>query len=141
MGANVPRILAVLLIAATVAGCPPYDGPTAMKFNGRHYLGYMDAIRGPLPDAVREVGTASDLNAPVAGTAVFALGDLDPVRFVLMRAVPELASDYVLFIADAELQRAAATPFGAAFPELCPYLELPALRTGCPDTPAATPVG
>jgi len=81
----------VLWIAAsTILGSCAGDGHTvtSIRFAGTQYHA-RQTIAVNVPEAsLREIGDASDVNAPVTGRTVYALAGVDPADVVVMRGDP-----------------------------------------------------
>ena len=130
----------MLASSLALAGCPPYDGPMSMTFEGRRYLGYGGPVApDPMPGYVAIAGTAADVHAPVRSNDVLTVTGVAPATSVLMLASSDLGSGYIVFISTDALQAAGSRSIGEAFPELCPLLTGPQLRLGCPGAPTAPP--
>ena len=59
--------------------------------------------------------------------------------FLVMRGGEAIGFSPTLFASRAALEGAVDRDFGAAYPELCPYLRMEALRYGCPWAPTRPP--
>ncbi|MBA2254250.1 MAG: hypothetical protein H0W07_03930 [Chloroflexi bacterium] len=115
----------VLWIAAsTVLGSCAGDGHTvtSIRFAGTQYHA-RQTIAVNVPEAsLREIGDASDVNAPVTGRTVYALAGVDPADVVVMRGDPALsAGAFVVFVDPAR-----PTASIADVPGMCTYIVAPA---------------
>lgn len=131
-------VTAAIGLAAAIAACGPYDGAMTIDYLGQTYVGYPGAVDPDEPD-LRVVGEISNSHAPVDGTTVYSLAELDPATVLVMRAEPAIDSRYVLFIHTEEMTRRSIGPFGQMFSEVCDYLIDEDLRAGCPGEPPRSP--
>jgi hypothetical protein len=145
MGFRRRRLSVLFASLVLVAGCTDsstritYDGLEQVTFDGQTFIGWERAVVIP-EGALQEIGVGTDVHSYVADERVYAIDGIDPASFVVMRGGEALDFTPTLFASRPALAAAGNRDFGAAYPRLCPYLTLLALRYGCPGAPTRPPV-
>ena len=136
--------IALVAALAMLGGCSDastritYDGLSSVTFEGTLFHGWERASAFP-SDVLHELGTGTEVHAYVADDRVYAIDGVDPAKFLVMKGGEALDFSPTLFASVAALEAATDRDFGAAYPELCPYLRLEALRYGCPGARTRPP--
>jgi hypothetical protein len=112
----VPQVVGAGLFLAAIAVSCHADPPAYLEFDGSRYLALSADATAIDSRDLHHVGTASKVWAPVAGSAVYAIGGVRPSDAVAMPALE--AEEFIVFVRPVD---------GFRLPSLgsiglCPYL-------------------